>query len=234
MKIAAILTGKGSSQLKNKNLIKILGKPLMHYSCFEAKKCKEINRYYVSSEDNKILNYAFKLGYKKIKRPRNLSKKNTLHIDVINHALNFINDDGYYPDILIILLANAPMIKSSWIKKSIDILKKNKNFSSVIPSYAYNDHNPYRAKIKKGKFLKSFINSKKKISSNRQYLPVSYFLSHNFWAIRLSSIKKQDGDEPWKFMGKKVFPLIVNRTFDVHDQDDISILRVLLKKFLKN
>ena len=162
MKIAAILTGKGSSQLKNKNLIKILGKPLMHYSCFEAKKCKEINRYYVSSEDNKILNYAFKLGYKKIKRPRNLSKKNTLHIDVINHALNFINDDGYYPDILIILLANAPMIKSSWIKKSIDILKKNKNFSSVIPSYAYNDHNPYRAKIKKGKFLKSFINSKKK------------------------------------------------------------------------
>ena len=231
MKIAAILTGKGSSQLKNKNLIKILGKPLLHYSCIEAKKCKEINRYYVSSEDNKILNYAFKLGYKKIKRPRNLSKKNTLHIDVINHALNFINDDGYYPDILIILLANAPMIKSSWIKKSIDILKKNKNFSSVIPSYAYNDHNPYRAKIKKGKFLKSFINSKKKISSNRQYLPVSYFLSHNFWAIRLSSIKKQDGDEPWKFMGKKVFPLIVNRTFDVHDQDDISILRVLLKNF---
>ncbi len=35
-------------------------------------------------------------------------------------------------------------------------------------------------------------------------------------------------------MGKKVFPLIVNRTFDVHDQDDISILKVLLNKFLKN
>ena len=97
MKIAAILTGKGSSQLKNKNLIKILGKPLMHYPCFEAKKCKEINRYYVSSEDSKILNYASRLGYKKIKRPRNLSRKNTLHIDVINHAVDFINNDGYYP-----------------------------------------------------------------------------------------------------------------------------------------
>ena len=34
-------------------------------------------------------------------------------------------------------------------------------------------------------------------------------------------------------MGKKVFPLIVNRTFDVHDQDDISILKVLLNKFLR-
>ena len=124
MKIAAILTGKGSSQLKNKNLIKILGKPLMHYPCFEAKKCREINRYYVSSEDNKILNYASRLGYKKINRPRNLSKKDTLHIDVINHAVDFINHDGYYPDILIILLANAPMVKSSWIKKSINILKK--------------------------------------------------------------------------------------------------------------
>ena len=126
------------------------------------------------------------------------------------------------------------MVKSSWIKKSINILKKNKKISSVIPSYAYNDHNPLRAKIKKGKFLKSFISSKRKISSNRQDLPTSYFLCHNFWAIRLSSIKKNDGDEPWKFMGKKVFPLIVNRTFDVHDQDDISILKVLLNKFLKN
>ena len=36
----------------------------MHYPCFEAKKCKEINRYYVSSEDSKILNYASRLGYK--------------------------------------------------------------------------------------------------------------------------------------------------------------------------
>ena len=69
MKIAAILTGKSSSQLKNKNLIKILGKPLMHYSCSEAKKCKEIDEYYVSSDDNNILNYAYRLGYKKIKRP---------------------------------------------------------------------------------------------------------------------------------------------------------------------
>ena len=232
MKIAAILTGKSSSQLKNKNLIRILGKPLMHYSCFEAKKCKEIDEYYVSSDDNNILNYAYRLGYKKIKRPKILSKKNSLHIDVINHALNFMNKNGYYPDILIILLANAPMIKSSWIKKSINILKRNRKVSSVVPTYAYNDHNPLRAKIKKGKFLKSFINSKKKISSNRQYLPTSYFLCHNFWAIRSSSIKKRDGDNPWNFMGKNVIPLVVDRTFDVHDKNDISILKVLLKKFL--
>lgn len=234
MKIAAILTGKGSSQLKDKNLIKILNKPLMHYSCLEAKKCKEINKFYVSSDDSKILNYASKLGYTKILRPKNLAKKNTLHINVINHAIKFIKKNEFNPDIVIILLANAPMIKSTWIKKSINILKKDKKISSVVPCYAFNDHNPFRAKIKKGKFLKSFINSKKNISSNRQYLPTSYFLSHNFWAIRLSSINKLDGDEPWKFMGKKVFPLITKRTFDVHDQDDVSILKVLLKKFFRN
>jgi len=234
MKIAAILTGKGSSQLKDKNLIKILNKPLMHYSCLEAKKCKEINKFYVSSEDSKILNYASKLGYTKILRPKNLAKKNTLHINVINHAIKFIKKNEFNPDIVIILLANAPMIKSTWIKKSINILKKDKKISSVVPCYAFNDHNPFRAKIKKGKFLKSFISSKKNISSNRQYLPTSYFLSHNFWAIRLSSINKLDGDEPWKFMGKKVFPLITKRTFDVHDQDDVSILKVLLKKFFRN
>ena len=233
MKVAAIVTGKGSSQLKNKNLIKILGKPLMHYPCIEAKKCKEIKKFYVSSEDNKILNYASKLGFKKIKRPKILSKKNTLHIDVINNAIKFINKENFYPDIIVILLANAPMIKNSWIKKSINLMKKNKKISSVVPVYIDNDHNPFRAKKLKGKFLKSFINSKKKISSNRQYLPKSFFLCHNFWTIKVSEIKKLNGDQPWSFMGKNVFPLIVNKTYDVHNQDDIEILKVLMKKFIK-
>ena len=53
MKIAAIITGKGSSSLKNKNLLKINNRPILAYPCAEAKKVKEINKFYVSSEDKK-------------------------------------------------------------------------------------------------------------------------------------------------------------------------------------
>ena len=48
MKIAALLTGKGSSTLKNKNLLKINNKPILYYPCAEAKKIKDIDKFFVS------------------------------------------------------------------------------------------------------------------------------------------------------------------------------------------
>ena len=70
MEIAALLTGKGSSSLKNKNLLKINNRPILWYPCSEAKKVKEINKFFVSSEDKKILNICKKYGYEKILRPQ--------------------------------------------------------------------------------------------------------------------------------------------------------------------
>ena len=73
--ITAILTGKGGSKLKDKNVLNINGKPLLSYPCLAAKKVKEINNYFVSSENKKILNLANRYGYEKIIRPSALSKK---------------------------------------------------------------------------------------------------------------------------------------------------------------
>ena len=70
MEIVALLTGKGSSTLKNKNLLKINNHPILWYPCSEAKKVKEINKFFVSSEDKKIINTCKKYGFEPIKRPR--------------------------------------------------------------------------------------------------------------------------------------------------------------------
>ena len=43
MSIVAILTGKGGSKLKDKNILKINGKPCLYYPCKAAKKVKIIN-----------------------------------------------------------------------------------------------------------------------------------------------------------------------------------------------
>ena len=76
--ITAILTGKGGSKLKDKNIVKILGKPLLSYPCMAAKKVNEISNFFVSSENKKILDIAKKYGYEKIKRPSKFSRKNSL------------------------------------------------------------------------------------------------------------------------------------------------------------
>ena len=228
MKIAALLTGKGSSTLKNKNLLKINNKPILYYPCAEAKKIKDIDKFFVSSEDKKILDICNKYGYEKILRPKNLSKANSKHHDVILHSVKYMKNKNYHPDILIILLANAPIISSKWIKDCLKILRNNKKTTSVVPVILNNDHNPFRAKKLRGNYLKNFYKIKKKVSSNRQDLPNSYFLCHNFWVIRTKEIYKFKGEPPWNFMGKHVQPYIVKKSIDIHTIEDLHLSKLII------
>lgn len=235
MKILALLTGRGGSKLKDKNIIKINGKPCMYFPCKASKAVKQINDFFVSSDDAKILKLGKKYGFETIKRPKKLSKINSKHLDVLKHALQKIKEKrNYTPNIIIVLLANAPIINSKWIKDCINILKMDKNITSAVPVYEDLDHNPLRTKKINNGFLKNFVKSKNNISSNRQELPKNYFLCHNFWVIRSSAILQNNGEQPWSFMGKKTRPYIIKKTIDIHDHSDVVLANYLLKNSNKN
>ena len=228
--IVALLTGRGGSKLKNKNIVKINGKPCLQYPCEEAKKVDKIKKFFVSSDDRKILNLSNHLGYKKILRPKCLSKDDSKHIDVINHSLKvMLNKYKIMPDIIVVLLANAPIIKSKWIKDCINILNKDSTLSAVVPIVQDNDHHPLRAKKISDGILKGFVNQKSNISSNRQDLEKNYFLCHNFWVIKTEAIKKNNGYSPWNFMGKKVKGYMVDKSIDIHKFEDIIMAKHILK-----
>jgi CMP-N-acetylneuraminic acid synthetase len=232
MSIIALLTAKGNNTLRNKNLLKINGKSILSFPCLEAKKISSIKSFFASSESKKILNEAKKYGYSPIKRPKYLSRKKSRHEDVLMHSVTFLNKNNIKFDIAVVLLGNAPLIKSKWIEDCINKITKDKTITSVVPVYLDNDHNPIRAKKITSGYLKNFFISKKKYSSNRQDLPGSYFLSHNFWVIRKNAIIKSDGDSPWSFLGKKVLPYVIEKTIDIHDKTDFYLLNTIIKKKL--
>ena len=90
MSVVALLTGRGGSSFKNKNIAKLFGKTVLSYPCLAAKKVKQIDDFYVSSDDNKIIAAAQKFGFKKIKRPKKYAKNNTEHREVLLHALKYL------------------------------------------------------------------------------------------------------------------------------------------------
>ena len=87
-KVVALLTGRGNNTLRDKNMLQVKGRPLLHYPCIEAKKVKEISDYYVSSEDEGILNAAFDMGFEKIKRPKKYALSDSKHVECLTHALS--------------------------------------------------------------------------------------------------------------------------------------------------
>ena len=59
MKIYAFIFARGGSKgIKDKNLVKVKGKPLIYYSIKIAQKIKDIDKIFVSSDIKKILKYA--------------------------------------------------------------------------------------------------------------------------------------------------------------------------------
>jgi len=230
IKVVALLTGKGSSGLKNKNITPIYKIPLLGYACKAINKIKFIDDFYVSSEDKKILTTANRYGFKKILRPKSLAKKNTQHRDVLIHSLKYLKNKNIEPKYIIVVLANSATIKSNWIIDSFQKLQKSHNASACVAVIANNDHHPFRAKqITNKGYLKSFFKFKKKISSNRQDLTKNYFLAHNFWIIKTSEIYKNEGEGPWNFLGKRVLPYEIKSSVDVHDLKDILLTKLWLK-----
>lgn len=234
MKIAALITGRGNNTLKNKNILPILGKPLLSYPASEAKRIAQIDEYYISSDDQKILDIGAGLGYKKILRPPELATPTAQHIDTIVHGLEYMRSiDDFSPDILIVFLANSLTVKAEWIKQSIDMIVEDPTISSVVPVFQDQDHHPYRAKRLNGDgSLEPFFDfSGTEVSTNRQDLEPCFFLCHNFWVLNVDiSIMGQGGQKPWVFLGNNIKPIMVEECFDVHTNEDLVRCENWLKK----
>ena len=86
MNIVALIPARGGSKgIKNKNIINILGKPLISHTIISAKKIKQIDEIYVSTDSPKIKKISEKFGAKvPFLRPKNIQL-------IILRILRFLN-----------------------------------------------------------------------------------------------------------------------------------------------
>ncbi|MFT5179657.1 MAG: CMP-N,N'-diacetyllegionaminic acid synthase [Candidatus Paceibacteria bacterium] len=225
IKITALLTGRGNNTLKDKNVLPVFGKPLLYYPAKAAWDSKYITEYYVSSDCEKILTAAEEIGYSRIKRPLEYARPDSQHEDVIIHALDVLKEKEEKPDIVVIILANNASVKTEWIDDCVKALIDDETLTSAIPVYSEMDHHPFRAKkLNNEGLIDTFFDFKgKKISTNRQDLEPNYYCCHNFWVLRNNNFDNEtEGQMPWKFMGDRIKPYVIEQTFDVHESEDIK------------
>lgn len=130
--IAIIPARSGSKRLKNKNLFKIWGKPMIYWPISELKKSSYVKDIYVTSDSKKILDYVKGLGVRTVKRPLNISDDITPKMKAINHAVKkILNSNKNKITIIISIQANSPEITKSQIDKCIEHLIYN-DFSEVV------------------------------------------------------------------------------------------------------
>ena len=121
MEILSIIPARGGSKgIKRKNILPILGKPLVAYSIEASLNSKYITRTLVSSEDDEILEVSEKYGAETMRRPMELAQDVTKTAPVMVDVLNKLAKDGYEPDYVVLLQPTCPLRDGNFIDKAFD------------------------------------------------------------------------------------------------------------------
>ena len=216
MIVAIIMGRKGSKGFPGKNLYNILGKPLAYYPMKAAKECADIDKTYLSTDDEKLMELACANAIEIIQRPPELCTDEALGEHVYKHAYNYVkqkNNDREI-EIVVLLMCNAATITSKMISKGIEVLKNNCGYDSAVTVSRYNMWSPLRArKIGNDGLLHSFIpfelfSESQKLTCDRDSQGDEWFSDMGASIVRPRCIENiERGILPQKWMGQNIYPL---------------------------
>ena len=233
--VVALMLGRGGSSLSNKNVRIVGNRPLLQWAGISAREAK-LDFYFVSSDSQRILDAANDVGYEAIQRPASLATDTARGCDVIAHAVEEISKRLNTSAFDIVMQhANSVMYFGEKIQSAMAIMRSNPLASSVVPCYRVNDLHPYRQmRLDEDGFLKTFVTVPPGTSSNRQELPKSFALNHDFWVLRSENFSDQFfGNQvasPWPCLGTMPLPLLGEKTNDVHDEKDLEEVNEWLRR----
>ena len=212
--LLVILARKGSRRIKNKNIKKFNGKPLVVWTIEQALRFQNLNSQVLLSSD---CEKTLKIGqsYKKlltIKRSRNLATRNTTSIEVIKNLIKKLKFTGH----IILLQPTSPLRLDIDIKKVISMLMKKKMPVISVSKLIQNSSLIIRANKKK-KFVP--LNKKK---CSLYYPNGAIFAASSEWLIKNFS-----------FYDSKSFLYIMpeERSIDIDYEYQFKMAEVLFKSF---
>jgi hypothetical protein len=139
MKVAIIPARGGSKRIKKKNIKIFYGQPMIYWTIKKIKESKIFDKIVVTSDDNKILSYVKNKVDIVINRPKRLSGDFTPTQPVIVHAINWLNKSGVKVNVVSCIYPCNPFLEVSDLKKSLNLLKKNKYSKFVFPISKYSN-----------------------------------------------------------------------------------------------
>lgn len=215
-KILGIITARGGSKsVPRKSVLEAGGKPLIAWTIQAAKRSKSLDRLLVSTDDDEIAEVSRKFGAEvPFMRPAELARDDSPHMDVLLHALSWLEkNDNYVPDFIILLQPTSPLRMAEDIDAAVKTMRdKNADAAQSV----YLDSNHAWDEFVKGS--RGYV--------RRQDVKGRYVLNGAVYVIRRSVLLKEktlfpDNSTPY------VMP--PDRSLDVDTPWDMHVARLLLE-----
>lgn len=193
MRVLAIIPARGGSKgVPRKNIKLLNGKPLLKYTFEAAKNSKLLTDIILSSEDSEIIEIAGKMGLKApFIRPHELATDAAASIDVVLHAIDYMENQGFFYDAVCLLQPSTPFRENGFIDKAIEkfILQKSDSMLSVLAvPHEFNPHWVFE-QDKDGNL--KIATGEKEIIKRRQELPNAFYRDGSVYITKIDVLKKQ-------------------------------------------
>lgn len=145
MRILGLIPARGGSKgVPRKNIKLLHGKPLVQYSIESALKCELIDKLVVSTDDEEIANISRDAGADvPFLRPNELATDGSPSIDLVVHALRYLEKKGDYYDAVCLLQPTVPYRSGNDLHLAIMKYKTNAIDSLVSVREVPHVYNPY-------------------------------------------------------------------------------------------
>ena len=223
MKVLAIIPARGGSKgIPKKNSLIFDGLTLVDYAIKSAIESQTIKKTIVSSDDELILNNA--KNYKNVHIHKRIEKLASDTSPIIDTVLELVKDNPDF-EYLVLLQPTSPLRKGIEIDKAVNILKQNKDLSSVISVVETDDVHPARMywsekNHKLNPILPEFEQHR------RQDIPKALYRNGAIYVCRLSALLKQKS-----IMAKPSGSFIMDGKYllNIDDKRDLIIAESLIK-----
>tara|TARA_X000001036_G_C20613972_1_gene780151 strand:+ start:127 stop:816 length:690 start_codon:yes stop_codon:yes gene_type:complete len=188
MNIAIIPARGGSKRIPKKNIKNFLGKPIISYSVELAIKSNLFDKVIVSTDCDEIAEIAKSYGAEvPFKRPKAISDDFSTLNEVLKHAIDFIENDGFLYEYVCCIYATAPFIEIDDVTRGFELIN-TKKWESVIAAtnFSYPIFRSFE-KDKKGGLKMVFPDH---YSSRSQDLPEIFHDAGQFFWAKSEFLKK--------------------------------------------
>ncbi len=225
-KILGIIPARGGSkELPRKNVLPLLGKPLIAWTVEQAKRSKYIDKVIVSTDDKEIAVISKKYGAEiPFFRPKELAEDDSKVIDAILLIIEWIKQNGMYYDLIILLQPTSPLRTPEDIDNSIKLLF-SKNAQAVV-SVCEVEHHPHLTNtLPEDGSMENFL-VPEFANKNRQKLPVFYRLNGAVYLAYLDYLLAKKG-----FFGDGTYAYLMERkkSIDIDNDIDFKYVEFLLQ-----
>lgn len=214
LQVVAIIPARGGSRgIPRKNIINIAGKPLISYVMEAAGSSKFISKIFVTTDDTEIASVARKWNADVIMRPPEISRDDSPSELALLHAVEQIQKQNIFPDIIVFLQCTCPLTNTSDIDNTVlRLLEEDADtvFTGTPSHYfLWTENESGEAQP---------VNHDKKFRKRRQDCEPQYIETGSAYAMRTDGFLKNKN----RFFGKTVISVIPpERVLDIDEPSDI-------------